>query len=127
VSQAAAWQSAAPPAGAPGLLDAPPELEWYAERGADLAETLIRDDLPRTNETVPPEVLAASTADIRFAAGTESPPVFREIAAELTRIRRRPGSDDPRQPDSVPGAGHVVCFTPEPVADYIRRGCAAVT
>lgn len=132
-AQAAAEPAAEPKAPAPtadrppGLLDAPAGLEWYAARGAALAENFIRDDLAQTNETVPPEALAASAADIRFAAGTQSPPVFREIAAELTCLRRRPGSGDPRHPDSVPGAGHVVYFTPEPVADYIRRRCAAIT
>ena len=108
------------------LLDAPAGLDWYAERGAALAENLIRDDLQRTNETVRPEELAASEADIRFCAGTESPPVFREIVAELTCLRRRPGTDDPRQADSVPGAGHLAYFTPEQVADYIRGHCPAI-
>ena len=132
VSQAAAERTsedgdAHPGTPAPGLLDAPAGLEWYTERGAVLAENFIRDDLPRTNETVPPEALTATAADIRFAAGTDSPAVFREIAAELTRLRRRPGTSDPRRPDSVPGAGHVAYFTPGPIADYIRRRCAALT
>ncbi|HSP75823.1 MAG TPA: alpha/beta hydrolase [Cryobacterium sp.] len=126
VSRAASARAASAQA-TPGLLDAPAGLEWYAERGAALAENFIRDDLPRTMETVQPGALAASRADIRFSAGTESPPVFREIAAELTRLRRRPGTSDPRQPDGLPGAGHVACFTPATVADYIRRRCTALT
>ena len=131
VSQAAAERTPEdgtvhPGSPAPGLLDAPAGLEWYTERGAILAENFIRDDLPRTNETVSPEVLTASETDLRFAAGTLSPPVFWEIAAELTLLRRRPGTSDPRQPDTLPGVGHVVYFTPEKVADYIRRSCTAL-
>ncbi|TFC01103.1 alpha/beta hydrolase [Cryobacterium adonitolivorans] len=109
---------------APGLLDAPTGLEWYTERGAALAENFLRDDLPRTGESIPGEALAASDADIRFVFGADSAPAFREIAQELTRLRRRPGSDDPGEPDRIAGAGHVAYFTPEPVAGYIRRRLA---
>jgi pimeloyl-ACP methyl ester carboxylesterase len=107
-----------------GLLDAPEGLEWYAARGAALADNFVRGDLPLTAETVDPAALAGSGADIRFACGDRSHPVFREIASELTRIRRRPGSTDPERPDLLEGVGHVVYFAPEPVAAYIRERCA---
>jgi hypothetical protein len=121
---------------AKGLLDAPSGLEWYQARGAALAENFIRDDLPRTAETVDVAALAASGADIRFASGSESHPVFREIVDELTRLRRGPETAGPIRPAGVngadlvngaglvTGAGHVAYFTPEPVAEYIRRQCA---
>ena len=107
-----------------GVIDAPEGLEWYAARGNALAENFVRGDLPLTAETVDPAALAGSGADIRFAWGSRSHPVFREIAEELTRIRRRPGSPDPERPDVIDGAGHVSYFTPEPVAAYIREQCA---
>ncbi|SDK84948.1 Pimeloyl-ACP methyl ester carboxylesterase [Cryobacterium psychrotolerans] len=107
-----------------GLLAAPAGLEWYAARGEALAENLIRGDLPVTGESVDLRALATSAADIRFALGSASHPVFGEIARELTRVRRRPGSADPEEPDVIDGVGHVVCFAPEPVAEYIRRRCA---
>lgn len=107
-----------------GLLDAPAGLEWYAARGAALAENFVRGDLPLTAETVDAVALAGSGADIRFACGSRSHPAFREIAEELTRIRRRPGSTDPDRPNVIDGSGHVSYFTPEPVAEYIRRQCA---
>ena len=107
-----------------GLLAAPEGLEWYAARGDALAENLIRGDLPVTGESVDLRALAESAADIRFAVGSASHPVFGEIARELTRVRRRPESADPEEPDVIDGVGHVVCFAPEPVAEYIRRRCA---
>lgn len=107
-----------------GLLDAPEGLEWYAARGTALAENFVRGDLPLTAESVDLAALAGSGADIRFACGSRSHPVFREIAEELTRIRRRPGAADPDRPDLIDGAGHVAYFTPEPVAAYIRGQCS---
>ena len=106
-----------------GMIDAPEGLEWYTARGNALAENFVRGDLPLTNETVDTAALACSGADIRFAWGGRSHPVFRGIAEELTRIRRRPGSTDPDRPDVIDGAGHVSYFRPEPVAAYIRRQC----
>ena len=110
--------------GTSGLLDAPEGLEWYAARGTALAENFVRGDLPLTAETVDQAALAGSGADIRFACGSRSHPVFLEIAQELTRIRRRPGATDPDRPDVIDGAGHVAYFTPEPVAAYIRKQCS---
>ncbi|MGO4784182.1 alpha/beta fold hydrolase [Cryobacterium sp. W22_MBD10_FK3] len=134
--------------GGPGPLDAPRGLEWYAERGAALAENFIRDDLPRTRESVDSVALRASGTDIRFAFGTGSAPVFREIAETLTHARQRagasatgtvapgtaapdtaaPGRPDspgagPDQPDAIVGAAHLPYLTPVPIAGYIRARC----
>jgi pimeloyl-ACP methyl ester carboxylesterase len=106
-----------------GPLDVPPGLEWYAQRGDALAENFIRDDLPRTEEPVDQAALRASPVDLRFAAGSDSPHVFREIVATLTALRRRPGTADPREPDRVVGAGHLAYLTPGPIARYIRTRC----
>jgi len=109
--------------GGPGPLDAPPGLEWYIDRGATLAENFIRDDLPRTREDVDPVALRACGADIRFAFGTGSSPVFREITETLTRARHRTGTPDPGLPDAIAGAAHLAYLTPEPIVDYIRARC----
>jgi pimeloyl-ACP methyl ester carboxylesterase len=106
-----------------GPLDAPLGLEWYLERGAALAENFIRDDLPRTLESVDPEALRASGTDLRFAFGTDSSPVFREIAETLTRARQRAGTPDPDLPHALAGAAHLAYLTPGPVADFIRARC----
>ncbi len=106
-----------------GLLEPPAGMEWYAERGNELAENFIRDDIPLTGESVDLEGLAGSGADFRFVHGSESNPVFREITEELTRVRPPSGSTGLVHPDVIMGAGHVAYFTPEVVADYIRRQC----
>jgi pimeloyl-ACP methyl ester carboxylesterase len=132
---------------APGPLDAPPGLEWYTERGARLAENFVRDDLPRTRESVDPVALRASDTDILFAFGTGSSPVFREIAATLSRARQRTGAsttgiaasdtapdtaapgrqnspgEGPDQPDAIAGAAHLPYLTPVQIAGYIRARC----
>ncbi|MEO6199848.1 MAG: alpha/beta hydrolase [Cryobacterium sp.] len=106
-----------------GTLDAPEGLEWYTARGTTLAENFLRGDMHLTAETVDPAALAGSRADIRFACGSRSQPAFREVAEELTRMRRRPGSTDPALPHVIDGVGHVPYYTPGPVADYIRERC----
>jgi pimeloyl-ACP methyl ester carboxylesterase len=103
-----------------GPLDAPPGLEWYTDRGAALAENFIRDDLPRTRESLDPVALRASGAEIHFAFGTGSSPVFREIAETLTAARQRPGTPDPGLPDAIAGAAHLAYLSPGPIVDYIR-------
>jgi pimeloyl-ACP methyl ester carboxylesterase len=106
-----------------GPLDVPPGLDWYTERGAALAENFIRDDIPQTLESVEPEALRASGTDLCFAFGTDSSPVFREIAETLTRARQRTGTPDPDLPHAVAGAAHLAYLTPGPVADVIRARC----
>ena len=106
-----------------GPLDAPPGLEWYTERGEALAENFVRDDLPRTRESIDPDALRASASEIRFAFGTDSAPVFRAIAESLTAARHRTGTPDPRLTDAIAGAAHLAYLTPGPIVDYIRARC----
>lgn len=119
--------------GGPGPLDAPPGLEWYTERGTVLAENFIRDDLPRTRESLDLVALRSCDAEIHFAFGTGSSPVFREITETLTRARhdtstaaqeRRdsPGQETDRA-DGIAGAAHLAYLTPDPIARYIRARC----
>ncbi len=109
---------------AKGLLEAPAGMEWYAKRGNLLAENFVRDDMPLTADSVGPDALRASAADIRFAYGTASHPVFREIAEELTGIRNAAGNG--LRAEAVQGAGHVAYYMPEVIADYIRRQCTGI-
>jgi pimeloyl-ACP methyl ester carboxylesterase len=106
-----------------GPLDAPPGLEWYTERGAALADNFVRDDLPRTRESIDPAALRATNTDIRFAFGTGSSKVFRDIAETLSRARQRAGTPDPQLPDAIAGAAHLPYLTPEPIVGYIRARC----
>jgi len=106
-----------------GPLDAPPGREWYTERGAALAENFVRDDLPCTRESIDPAALRATDTDIRFAFGTCSSEVFREIAETLSRARQRAGTPDPLLPDAIAGGAHLPYFTPGPIVDYIRARC----
>ena len=113
-----------------GLLDAPPGLEWYTDRGAALAENFIRDDLPRTGEHLDLGALRACDAELHFAFGTGSAPVFREISEMLTRARhaatpeRRDSPDgETHRPHGISGAAHLAYLTPGPIADYVRARC----
>lgn len=107
-----------------GILEPPPGLEWYSARADDLAENFIRDDLPLTREPVDLKALAGCEADLRFAYGSESHPIFREIAERLSEARRRPQPAGRVRPEAVQGAGHVAYYTPGIIADYIRRECS---
>jgi pimeloyl-ACP methyl ester carboxylesterase len=106
-----------------GLLEPPAGMEWYTARGNDLAENFIRDDIPLTGEPVDLDGLVGTSVDFRFVHGSESNPVFREITEELTRLRPPSGSMGLARPDVIPGAGHVAYYTPDVIADYIRRQC----
>jgi pimeloyl-ACP methyl ester carboxylesterase len=108
----AAFTRAASPTGA---LATPPGREWYARREELDAEAMVRDDLPiLTGELVDERVLAASAVDIRFACGSQSPPLFREIVAGLAAVRNQ-------TPDMLEGVGHLVYHSPDTVASYIAE------
>lgn len=96
-----------------GFFRAPPGKEWYAERLDSNAEVFVRDDIPLGQETVDEEALAASHVEFRFAYGTATPPIFREIATHLAAVRGI-------NADAIEGAGHAAYFTPDAVAAYIR-------
>lgn len=96
-----------------GLLDDPPGLDWYGERGRALAENFVSDDIPATGELADLDALAASGVELRFSYGSASQPAFRDIALALSR----------RAPDRIEGAGHIAFHTPELFADYLRLRC----
>lgn len=97
-----------------GLLDDPPGLDWYGERGRALAENFVADDIPATGELADLDALTASGVEVRFSYGSASQPAFRDVVTALSR----------RAPDRIEGAGHVAFHTPELFADYLRLRCA---
>lgn len=113
---AAFKRAASGPQGASsGALAAPPGKEWYARRQGLDAEALVCDDAPiLTRELVDEAQLAATPVDIRFAYGTLSPHVFRDIATHLAAVRGQ-------APDVVEGVGHLVHYFPDQTAAYITR------
>jgi hypothetical protein len=98
----------------PGLLDDPPGLDWYGERGLTHAEYFVADDIPATGELADLDALAASGVELRFSYGSASHPAFRDVVHALSR----------RAPDRIEGAGHIAFHTPELFADYLRLRCA---
>jgi pimeloyl-ACP methyl ester carboxylesterase len=117
----AAFSTAARPlsdGGSPDVLAPPPGHEWYAEREEANAEAFVVDDVPiLSRELVDEEALRSAPVDIRFAFGTESLPIFREIATHLAAVRNT-------VPDAVDGAGHLMTYAPEAAAAYIRATAA---
>jgi hypothetical protein len=78
------------------------------------AEPLVRDDVPiLTTEALDEAALAAARVDIRFAYGTRTMGMFREIVEHLAAIRGE-------APDAIEGVGHVLYFHPDEAAAYIR-------
>lgn len=97
---------------APGSV--PQERSWYDQREDGNAESIMLDDIPiLTRELVDEGDLASATVDIRFAFGTMTRPIFRDVTVHLARVRDR-------QPDVVEGVGHVILYQPETAAAYIR-------
>jgi pimeloyl-ACP methyl ester carboxylesterase len=92
---------------------------WYDEREEGNAETLLRDDIPvLTAELVNRAELACARADIRFSFGTETRPIFREIAAHLAAVRNT-------APDVLDGVGHFLYYYPDAAAAYVRAQSGA--
>jgi pimeloyl-ACP methyl ester carboxylesterase len=108
-------QAAAPGAGPgqPGFLAPPAGRDWYSRREEANAEAFVRDDLVvLTTEPIDEAALAVADVELRFAHGTASPAIFREIAAHLAAQRGA-------KPDLVQDAGHSICFQPAIAARYI--------
>jgi pimeloyl-ACP methyl ester carboxylesterase len=97
-----------------GLFTSPEGREWFARRADSNAESLLRGDLPLTSELVEMDVLASCPANIRFAYGTASLPVFLEITTRLAAARGT-------TPDALEGLGHSLFYDPDGAASYIRR------
>jgi hypothetical protein len=103
----------APAPGSAGIFAPPEGKEWYWQRGAANAEPLLRDDVPiLTYEVVDEAQLAASAVDIRFACGSRTTPIFREIATHLAAARGD-------VPDVVQGVSHSIHYQPDVAAAYI--------
>jgi pimeloyl-ACP methyl ester carboxylesterase len=95
----------------------PPGLDWYDRREVLNAEPLVRDDIPIvTTETVDEAALAEAELAIRFAYGTSSMGLFREIVEHLAAVRGE-------VPDAIEGVGHALYFYPDEAADYVRDVC----
>jgi len=108
-----------PPAdGSRGVFTPPPGKEWYAEREELNAEALVVDDVPiLSRELVDEEALRTASVDIRFAYGTGSLPIFREIATQLAGVRGA-------VPDTIQDVGHLMTYAPEAAAAYIRSSAS---
>jgi pimeloyl-ACP methyl ester carboxylesterase len=109
-------RAAAPSAGPDqlGFLAPPAGRDWFARREEGNAEAFARDDLVLlTMELVDEAALAHTDVELRFAHGTASPAIFRQIAAQMASVRGA-------QPDAIEGAGHTICFQPELAARYIE-------
>ncbi len=108
-------RAAAPSVGPdqPGFLAPPAGRDWFARREEGNAEAFARDDLAvMTTELVDEAALKLADVELRFAHGTASPAIFRQIATHLAAVRGA-------QPDVIEGAGHTICFQPELAAHYI--------
>lgn len=96
-----------------GFPMSPPGREWYARREAGNAEAFVRDEVPiLTRELVDEPRLASLPIDVRFAHGTGSPAVFRDVATDLAAVKGG-------TPDIIDGAGHVLCLHADAAAAYI--------
>jgi pimeloyl-ACP methyl ester carboxylesterase len=90
---------------------------WYDEREERNAETLFRDDIPiLTAEGVDRGELRSAPADIRFSYGTETRPIFRDLAAHLAAVGGT-------TPDVLEGVGHFLYRHQDTVAAYVRAQC----
>ncbi len=96
------------------FLAAPSGKDWYARREAANSEAMVRDDIPiLTAEQIDEASLASLPVEVRFAHGTGSPALFRDIATRLAAVRGD-------APDVIEGVGHALYFHPEAAAAYIR-------
>lgn len=96
----------------PNFFAPPVSREWYAERATSNAEALVREDLGMTMERIAEEELVGCPTPIRFAFGSESLPIFEEIAIKLAAVR---GS----KADRLDGVTHAVYYSPDVIASYI--------
>ena len=96
-----------------GLFTPPPGREWFGAGAESNAESLLRGDLALTGESVDVIAAAKSSVDIRFAYGTASLPIFREITERLAAARAE-------TPDALEGMGHSPFYNPDAAAFYIR-------
>jgi hypothetical protein len=78
----------------------------------------VRDDVPILSaETIDEAPVAATATQLRFAFGTETAPIFREIATRLAQTRGD-------IPDVIDGVGHSIHYQPDVAAAYIADSAA---
>jgi pimeloyl-ACP methyl ester carboxylesterase len=106
------WAAGTSDPDARGALSAPDGKEWYDWRAAENAEALIREDIPMTGESLNEAEFRRSNVDFRFAHGTESRPMFRQIATRLAALRGDPV-------DPLNDVGHLSYTDPTVVSAYI--------
>jgi len=100
---------------AAGSLTASAERYWFGKREERNAEAMVRDDIPLlTAEAVDAAALASTPVDVRFAYGSETSPVFREIAVRLAAVRGV-------LPHVIPGVGHAIYLHADAAAAYLRE------
>ena len=98
----------------PGSLTAPSDRDWFGRREELNAEAMVRDDIPLlTAEVVDEASLASTPVDVRFAYGSETSAVFRDVAVHLAALR---GGG----PDVIPGVGHALYLWADAAAAYLR-------
>lgn len=100
------------------LFTPPPGREWFAERMDANAESLIRGELRLTGESYDLEAVANCPTRLRFAYGTASLPVFKDIAIRLADTRGQ-------EADPLEGVGHGIPYHPDEAADYVRGWLSA--
>lgn len=94
-------------------VTAPSDRDWYGQREVLNAEALVRDDIPLlTAEAVDEASLASTPVDVRFAYGSETSPVFRDITVRLAAVRGG-------VPDVIAGVGHAICLHADAAAAYL--------
>jgi pimeloyl-ACP methyl ester carboxylesterase len=102
-----------------GSLASPSDRGWYEQREELNAEAFARDDAPILTAELPDEAWLASTlVDIRFSYGSQTSPVFRDIAIHLAAMRGD-------VPDVIDGVGHAIYLDPDTAAAYIDGADAA--
>jgi pimeloyl-ACP methyl ester carboxylesterase len=95
-------------------LTAPPDRDWYGQREELNAEPMMRDDIPLlTAEPADEASLASTPVDVRFACGSETSAVFRDIAVHLAAVRGGVA-------EVIPGVGHALYLHADAAAAYLR-------
>lgn len=89
-----------------------PGKEWFVRRTASNAESLIRGDLPLTEESFDPDAVADCPVTLRFSHGTASLPIFGAIAVGLAALRDE-------SPDVLEGTSHSIFYHPDQATEYI--------
>jgi pimeloyl-ACP methyl ester carboxylesterase len=94
------------------LFTPPPGREWFSRRTASHSESLIRGDMPLTEEGFDSGEVARCPIGLRFSYGTASLPIFQSISRTLATYRNE-------EPDVLDGVSHGIFLHPNEAAHYI--------